>query len=101
MILSNSSTGVDGEYPITLPAPTNGEIIVTNAAVAAAVGSAFGRADVQFSLADANLTNVVIRRLLVGANGTLTDFGNENEDNAGANSLAPVTPVGTIGGGQN
>lgn len=103
VILSNSNTGVDGEYPITLPAPSNGEIIVTNSMIASAVGSAFGRADVQFSLATIapGATDIVVRRLLVGSNGTLTDFGNENEDSAGATSPAPVAPSGTIGGGQN
>ena len=74
--LSNSTAGVDGEYLVT-PAGTltNGELIMTEADIEAAVGSAFGRADVSFSFEAAGIT---VRRFLVGSNGTLTDMGDDN-----------------------
>lgn len=74
--LANSTAGVDGEYLVT-PAGTlnNGELIMTEADIEAAVGSAFGRADVSFSFEAAGIT---VRRFLVGTNGTLTDMGDDN-----------------------
>lgn len=74
--LSNSTADVDGEYEVT-PAGslTNGELILTEADIENAVGSAFGRADVTFSFEAAGVT---VRRFLVGNNGTLTDMGDDN-----------------------
>ncbi len=74
--LSNSTADVDGEYVVT-PAGTltNGELILTEADIEAAVGSAFGRADVTFSFEAAGIT---VRRFLVGSNGTLADMGDDN-----------------------
>lgn len=74
--LTNSTADVDGEYEVT-PAGTltNGELILTEADIEAAVGSAFGRADVTFSFEAAGIT---VRRFLVGTNGTLADMGDDN-----------------------
>ena len=74
--LSDSTADVDGEYVVT-PAGTltNGELILTEADIENAVGSAFGRADVTFSFEAAGVT---VRRFLVGNNGTLTDMGDDN-----------------------
>jgi hypothetical protein len=99
VIISNSSAGLDGEYNLTLPAPTNGEIIITESHLSAAAGN-FGRADVQFSFQTSPASGIIVRRLMVGNNGTLTDFGNENDD--GTNFMAPpIAPTDTIGGGDN
>ncbi|WP_375548188.1 hypothetical protein ABWI01_10915 [Oceanicaulis alexandrii] len=75
--LDNSTADVDGEYVVT-PAGTltNGELLMTEADIEAAVGSAFGRADVDFSFEAAGVT---VRRFLVGTNGTLTDMGDDND----------------------
>jgi hypothetical protein len=75
--LDNSTADVDGEYEVT-PAGTltNGELLMTEADIEAAVGSAFGRADVTFSFEAAGVS---VRRFLVGTNGTLTDMGNDND----------------------
>jgi|GEM_PF-7023297 len=99
VILTNSTNDMDGEYDITLSTPNNGEVILTNSDIASAVGGAFGRADVQIALHDSALGGAVIRRLLVGTNGTLTDFGNENDD---GDSNAPTAPQANDGlGGSN
>lgn len=74
--LDNSTADVDGEYVVT-PAGTltNGELLMTEADIEAAVGSAFGRADIDFSFEAAGVS---VRRFLVGTNGTLTDMGDDN-----------------------
>ena len=74
--LNNSTADIDGEYVVT-PAGTltNGELLMTEADIEAAVGSAFGRADVTFSFEAAGIT---VRRFLVGSNGTLADMGDDN-----------------------
>ena len=102
VIVSDSSNGMDGEYAISLGTPSNGEVILTNADLAAAAGD-FGRANVQIAVhqTGAPATNIVIRRLLVGQNGTLSDIGNENEDDANNRGGARITPNGSIGGGDD
>lgn len=73
--LANSTADVDGEYVVT-PAGTltNGELLLTEADIEAAVGSAFGRADVTFSFEAAGIT---VRRFLV-TNGVISDMGDDN-----------------------
>ncbi|WP_440958841.1 hypothetical protein ACFELO_01665 [Oceanicaulis sp. LC35] len=74
--LANSTADVDGEYVLT-PSNTltNGELLITEDDIQAAVGSAFGRADVTFSFEAAGVT---VRRFIFSANGTLTDMGDDN-----------------------
>ena len=74
--LSNSNTaGMDGEYVVT---PSNalseGELVLTAADIEAAVGSAFGRADVVFNF---EAPNVVVRRFMV-TGGVIGDMGDDN-----------------------
>lgn len=68
--LSNSTADVDGEYVVT-PAGTltNGELILTEADIEAAVGSAFGRADASFSFEAAGVN---VRRFMV-TNGVVSE----------------------------
>ena len=104
VIVNNSSTGMDGEYVITLPTPTNGEVIINNAWLTNRIGN-FGRADLQFSFHSAALANgggtgVVVRRFMVGSNGTLFDMGNDNDDTANTRT-GPIAPAGSAGGGNN
>ncbi|WP_306017378.1 hypothetical protein [Oceanicaulis sp. MMSF_3324] len=68
--LANSTADVDGEYVVT-PAGTltNGELIMTEADIEAAVGSAFGRADVSFSFEAAGVS---VRRFMV-TNGVVSE----------------------------
>ncbi|MEO1420227.1 MAG: hypothetical protein AAFU66_04635, partial [Pseudomonadota bacterium] len=44
--ISNSSLGVNGQFPITLPAPQNGQIILNAQLIQDAVGQPFGIGDV-------------------------------------------------------
>lgn len=104
VIVTNSSAGMDGEYPLTLPTPTNGEVIINNAILTNQIG-AFGRADLQFSFHDATLDNaagdgVVVRRFMVGANGTLFDMGDDNSDEVNTRT-STVAPQDDAGGGYN
>jgi hypothetical protein len=114
VIVNNSSTGMDGEYVITLPTPTNGEVIINNAWLTNRIGN-FGRADLQFSFHSDALKNdgtgagaaaaaagqgVVVRRFMVGSNGTLFDMGNDNDDANGARS-GPIGAANDTGGGNN
>lgn len=104
VIVNNSSAGMDGEYAFTLPTPTNGEVIVNNAMLTNQIG-AFGRADLQFSFHDATLDNaagtgVVVRRFMVGANGTLFDMGNDNDDTVNTRT-GTIAPQDDAGGGSN
>ncbi|MEA1943280.1 MAG: hypothetical protein U9P68_13630 [Pseudomonadota bacterium] len=104
VIVNNSSTGMDGEYPLTLPTPTNGEVILNNAMLTNQIG-AFGRADLQFSFHDATLDNsagagLVVRRFMVGANGTLFDMGNDNDDTTNTR-VGIIPPQDNVGGGSN
>ena len=68
--LANSTADVDDEYLVT-PAGslTNGELILTEADIENAVGSAFGRADVSFSFEAAGVT---VRRFMV-TNGVVSE----------------------------
>ena len=104
VIVNNSSTGMDGEYALTLPTPTNGEVILNNSMLTAQIG-AFGRADLQFSFHDSSLQNnggagVVVRRFMVGSNGTLFDMGNDNDDTVNTRT-GSVAPQDDAGGGSN
>ncbi|WP_156861372.1 hypothetical protein [Oceanicaulis alexandrii] len=82
--LANSTADVDDEYVMT-PAGTltNGELILTEADIEAAVGSAFGRADVSFSFEAAGVN---VRRFMV-TNGIVSE-----------NSTDYTVPGGEIGG---
>jgi len=77
MTVSNSSAGNNAADVVLTPSGTlnNGELIVTAADIQAAVGGAFGRADVRFNV---EASGVTVRRFLYGANGTLTDMGDDN-----------------------
>ena len=106
VIVNNSSTGMNGEYVVTLPTPTNGEVIINNAWLTNRIGN-FGRADLQFSFHSNALDNtatpgdgVVVRRFMVGSNGTLFDMGNDNDDANGVRAGA-VAPNLDAGGGNN
>lgn len=106
VIVNNSSAGLDGEYVVTLPTPTNGEVIINNAWLTNRIGN-FGRADLQFSFHSDALDNtatpgdgVVVRRFMVGSNGTLFDMGNDNDDANGVRAGA-VAPTLDAGGGNN
>jgi len=104
VIVTNSSAGMNGEYPLNLPTPTNGEVIINNAILTNQIG-AFGRADLQFSFHDATLDNaggdgVIVRRFMVGANGTLFDMGDDNSDEINTRT-SDVLPQDDAGGGNN
>lgn len=91
--LSGASAGssFNGEYLLN---PTNavsagGELILTNADIAAEAGS-FGRANVSFSV-EAN--GVSIRRFLLGTNGTLSTFDGDFDQTCSGS----LTDNGTAG----
>ena len=69
--VADSNNGTNGTY--ALPnTPSNGEMIITNDQIGAVAGS-FGRADISFDFAgDASAPSC--QRLLVGANGTLSEL---------------------------
>lgn len=104
IIVNNSTTGLDGEYSIALPTPTNGEVIINSAQLTTAAGN-FGRGDVQFSFQNDDLENtsgdgVIVRRFMVSPNGTLFDMGNDNDDDTNERA-GDVGPSGDAGGGDN
>jgi hypothetical protein len=104
IITNSNTTGANGEYQLPTLAPTNGEAIIDSLALTNAAG-AFGRANVQFSIQVDPATppngDILVRRFLVGTNGTLTDFGNENDDGANNPGLPTIPAAGSSGGGSN
>lgn len=73
--LTHSSGGLNGEYElIPSGAVRNGELVLTEADIEAAVGAPFGRADVTFFV---EAGGVVVRRFMVSANGSMTDMGSD------------------------
>ncbi|VXC82027.1 hypothetical protein OCEANICA350_11757 [Oceanicaulis sp. 350] len=105
VIITNSNTAnANGEYDLGTIASNNGEAIISDGMLTAAAG-AFGRANVQLSLQLDPATppngDITIRRFLVGNNGTLTDFGNENDDTTNNPGAVAIPAAGTVGGGSN
>lgn len=74
-LTNSNTTGANGEYVVTPSnALNNGELIVTAADIETAVGSAFGRADIAFSVEAGGVT---VRRFMV-TNGVIGDMGDDN-----------------------
>jgi hypothetical protein len=88
VVIKNSTTGVDGTYALNLSGiALNGnaaagatELVIYPTDIQAAVGSAFGRADVTFVF-NSGVENVIDVDRLISVNGVVSSYGDNNNNN--------------------